>query len=124
MMFEELLHMSGKPGDPTGMLMAAGFIRDIAPWLYEFAMVAYQAMKSGKVQSLQAQLNKIPQLYESKVYMIWSEEYGYSDKESHHLIREFPRFMEHALSEAISYAKAKPVRRSSRAASTLKASNE
>lgn len=33
MMFEELMHMSGEPGDPVAILMAASLVRDDMPWL-------------------------------------------------------------------------------------------
>jgi len=31
MMFEEMMHMAGDPGDPVAILMAASFVRDDCP---------------------------------------------------------------------------------------------
>ena len=56
MMFEDMLHMSGKPGDPVGVLMAASMVRDDSPWLYEIAMESYRAIKSGKPDLIKAEI--------------------------------------------------------------------
>ena len=34
MMLEDLMHMSGAPGDPVAILMAASIVREDMPWLY------------------------------------------------------------------------------------------
>lgn len=47
MMIEELLHFSGRPGDPVALLVVFSFFRDELPWLYEIGMDAYRAIKSG-----------------------------------------------------------------------------
>lgn len=111
MMFEDMLHMSGKPGDPVGVLMAASMVREDSPWLYEVAMESYRAIKSGKPDLIKAEINRVRRFYESKMFMILSEEYGYMDKESHMMTREFPRLLEHALSDALDFISTKKIER-------------
>ncbi|WP_173976561.1 hypothetical protein [Magnetospirillum sp. LM-5] len=41
-------HISQGRRDPVFILMAASAFRDAAPWVYEIALEAYRAMKSGK----------------------------------------------------------------------------
>jgi hypothetical protein len=53
MMIEEILHMSGDPSDPVGILMVASLIRDDLPWLYELAMEVYRAAKDGDVEGIE-----------------------------------------------------------------------
>ena len=115
MMFEDMLHMSGKPGDPVGILMAASMVRDETPWLYELAMESYRAIKSGKTELIKAEMSRVRRFYESKMFMMMSEEFGFNDKESHMMTREFPRLLEHALSDALDElgAKRSEVRRRS-----------
>ena len=33
LMLQELMHVTGDPADPVGILMAASLVRDEAPWL-------------------------------------------------------------------------------------------
>jgi hypothetical protein len=53
MMIEEILHMSGDPSDPVGILVVASLIRDDLPWLYELAMEVYRAAKDGDVEGIE-----------------------------------------------------------------------
>lgn len=47
-MIHELSHRLGKgPRDPIQILFLASFLRDDAPWLYELALEAYRAVRSG-----------------------------------------------------------------------------
>jgi hypothetical protein len=59
MMIDELLHMSGYPGDPVGILMAASIVRDDVPWLYELAMEVYRAVKSGDRETIERELARL-----------------------------------------------------------------
>lgn len=48
MMLMEVEEMLGlEPGDPIGILIVFGFIREEAPWLYELALEAYRALRDG-----------------------------------------------------------------------------
>jgi hypothetical protein len=100
MMLEELLHLFEHIGDPIGIVLAAGLIRDDSPWFYEIAMEAYRAIKSRKPALIKAELNRIRKLSESKAIMLISDEFGYRNIETNLMTREFPRFLEHVLSFA------------------------
>jgi hypothetical protein len=47
MMMRDMLHFSGKPGDPIGLLILASSFRDEAPWIYELALETYRRIQSG-----------------------------------------------------------------------------
>ena len=100
-MFEEILHSSGKPGDPVGVLMAASMVRDDIPWLYELAMESYRALKSGRIDEMQRELDRLRKFSNSKRSMMFMEEFGYRDDETHMMSREFPHMLEHALHAAV-----------------------
>lgn len=102
MMFEDLLHMSGEPGDPVGLLMAASLVRDDSPWLYELAMESYRVVKAGDPEAIEAEIHRIRHFMESRMFMMLTEEFGMrDDKESFMMSREFPHLLEHALSDAL-----------------------
>lgn len=48
MMIQDMMHMSGEPDDPIGILLVASMVRDDMPWFYEIALEAYRAIKSGE----------------------------------------------------------------------------
>lgn len=97
MMFEELMHMSGEPGDPVAILMAASMVRDDMPWLYELAMEVYRAVKAGNTQGLEREMKRIRRFSEVMMRGPFMEEFGFASKESHMLALEFPRMLEHLL---------------------------
>lgn len=105
MMFEEMLHSGGMPGDPVGVLMAASMIRDDLPWLYELAMESYRALKSGSIPEMQREVQRLRKFSNSKRTMMLIEEFGLRDPETHMMSREFPRALEHTLREAIARKK-------------------
>jgi hypothetical protein len=101
MMFEELMHMSGDPGDPVGILMAASMIRDEAPWLYELAMEAYRAVNSGDPKIIERELMRLSRLSEFPMHRGMMEEFGLGSRESHIFFMEFPRMLQHLLSRTL-----------------------
>lgn len=101
MMFDEMIAMAGKPGDPVGILMAASMLRDDLPWLYELAMEAYRALKSGKIDEMQRELDRLRKFGNSKRSMMFMEEFGYLNEETHMMSREFPHMLELVLHEAV-----------------------
>lgn len=101
MMFEELMHMSGEPGDPVGILMAASLVRDDMPWLYELAMEVYRAVKTGDTEAIQREMNRLSRFSEMTMRRPFMEEFGFSGKESHMIAMEFPRMLEHTLLRAL-----------------------
>ena len=97
MMFEELMHVSGEPGDPVAILMAASLVRDEMPWLYELAMEVYRAAKSGDVASIKLEMKRLRRFSETMMRGPFMEEFGFGGKESHMIAIEFPRMLEHTL---------------------------
>ena len=105
MMFEELMHMSGEPGDPVGILMAASLVRDELPWLYELAMEVYRAVKSGNAEAIETEMGRLRHFSEFMMHGPLMHEMGFGDKESHMLAMEFPRMLEHMLRRSLEMRK-------------------
>lgn len=106
MMFEELMHMSGEPGDPVTILMAASVVRDDMPWLYELAMEVYRAVKAENVEAIEREMKRLRQFSEVMIRGPFMEEFGYSSKDSHMLLMEFPRMLERILMRTLEMRKA------------------
>jgi hypothetical protein len=96
MMLEEMVHMSGGPGDPVAILMAASLVREDAPWLYELAMEVYRAVKSGDAEAIEREVSRLRNFSEFTMRGPFMEEFGLG-KESHIFLMEFPRMLEHML---------------------------
>lgn len=48
-MMHELMHRTAEgPRDPVQLLFVASLLRDDAPWIYELALEAYRALRSGR----------------------------------------------------------------------------
>lgn len=99
MMFEELLHATGEPGDPVGILLAASLVREDMPWLYELAMEVYRAVKSGDPEAAEQELSKLRRLSEVMLHSPFMEEF--SRKEHYIMAMEFPRLLERTLRHAL-----------------------
>jgi len=94
-MLEEFMRVSGEPGDPVGILMAASLMRDDAPWLYELAMEVYRAVKSGDSEGIEREMSRLRRFSEMMMEGPWMRDFG--DRESHMFVMEFPRMLEHML---------------------------
>lgn len=99
MMFEELLHLAGEPGDPVGILLAASLVREDMPWLYELSMEVYRAVKSGDPLATERELSKLRRLSEMMLHGPFMEEFG--RKENHIIAIEFPRLLERFLRHSL-----------------------
>jgi hypothetical protein len=111
MMLEDLMHMSGEPGDPVGILMAASLVRDDMPWLYELAMEVYRAVKAGNTEAIEHEMKRIVRFSEGIMRGPFMEELGYGSKESHMIAMEFPGMLEHALTRTLELKKVQPRRK-------------
>jgi hypothetical protein len=112
MMLEDLFHMAGEPGDPVGILMAASMVRDEVPWMYELAMEAYRASKSGDSNLVRKEINRISRI--SEMMMRGPiDEFG-MDKEAYILSREFPRMLRNMLAHVPTKAEKPALRRIAR----------
>jgi len=114
MMFEEILRMTGEPTDPIGILMAVSFVRDDLPWLYELAMEAYRAVKSGDQAAIQREVLRLRRFSEAMAHGDFMEEFGPGDKETYLFRREFPMVLEHMLGRTLEVKKPHSQRRTSR----------
>lgn len=97
MMFEDMMHMGGDPSDPVGILMAASFIRDDAPWLYELAMEVYRAAKSGDPMAIEQEMARLRRFSEVMMHGPIMEELGFGGREAHMFCRELPHMLERML---------------------------
>lgn len=97
MMFDELMHMSGEPGDPVAILMAASLVRDDMPWLYELAMEVYRAVKAGNAETIEREIKRLHRYSEMMIRGPFMEELGFGGKESQMFAMEFPRMLEHMM---------------------------
>ena len=112
-MFDELLHMAGEPGDPVAILMAASLIREDAPWLYELAMEVYRAAKSGDEEAIDREMTRLSRFSELMTHGLM-EEFGFGGKDARMLAMEFPRMLEHALQNSRESKRAVARRRATR----------
>jgi len=110
MMFEELMHMSGDSTDPVGILMAASFVREDAPWLYELAMEVYRAVKSGDAAAIEQEMMRLQRFSKMMMRGPFMEEFGFGGKESQMFFMEFPRMLEHMLIRTLEEKKPNRVR--------------
>jgi hypothetical protein len=106
MMFEEMMEMTGVPGDPVAILMAASLVRDDAPWLYELAMEVYRAVKTGDPETIEREIARLRNFSELAMRGPFMEEFGFGGKESHMFLMEFPRLLEHMLRRTLHEHKA------------------
>lgn len=112
MMFEELMHMSGEPGDPVAILMAASLVRDDMPWLYELAMEVYRAVKAENEEAIKRELKRLRRFSEVMLHGPFMEEFGFGGKEAQMFAMEFPRMLEHSLMRTLEMKKShSPTRR-------------
>ena len=103
--------MSGDPSDPVGILMAASFVREDAPWLYELAMEVYRAVKSGDAAAIEQEMARLQRFSKMMMRGPFMEEFGFGGKESHMFFMEFPRMLEHMLMRTLEEKKSHRVRR-------------
>jgi hypothetical protein len=102
-MLDQMIHMSGDPEDPVGIMLAASFVRDEMPWFYEIAREIYEAIKSGDREAADRQIHRLHRMHELMMDGPFMREFG--DKESHMLMMEFPRMFEHVVHRYMSREK-------------------
>ena len=54
MMFERMIFDLGDEGNPIGLLVMAGFVRDDVPWFYELALETYRTVRSGTLRDAES----------------------------------------------------------------------
>lgn len=98
-MFEDMMHMSGKLGDPIGLLMMFSFFRDEAPWLYELALETYRVIKNGEPEEIEEAVDNLRRAIDFSRHMPFMEEMR--DKEMHFAMKELPYMLERFLPEKV-----------------------
>jgi hypothetical protein len=93
MMIEELLHLSERPGDDTGLLILLGCLREDLPWLYEIGMETFQTIKNSSPMKAERSLRKFQKTMESLRHSHVMEEW-IDTEETYILIKELPRIFD------------------------------
>jgi len=89
MIFHEMAHITGvKPGDPLLLLMLASFVREEIPWLYELALEARRAAKSGNQAEVKESLDRFRRASSFLLEGPWAEEFGVDPRMLHYALRE------------------------------------
>ena len=104
MMYEEIMRMSDKSGDPIGILIVASLVRDDLPWLYEIAVETYRAVKSGSQNAAKEAWMTLRRVINFTMEGRFMEEFAISSKEQHMMMRELPRMMEHMIQRYLEQA--------------------
>lgn len=96
MMFEEIaLRASGEPGDPVGLLVIAGLLRDDFPWLTEVILEAYREAKAGNVAAARNALRSLKHVSRAMMGGPWMEELGVHPREMEMIAMELPMMLDH-----------------------------
>ena len=102
MMLEEIMGMAmaDDRGDPGGILLLAGLLRDEAPWLYEFLMEIYRAVRSGNQKIAESEISRLRRFSELAMRGPLGEELGFRNKEGFILFMEVPRMVDRLVRRA------------------------
>jgi hypothetical protein len=77
MMIHEMMHKSSDgPNDPLNLLIAGSFLKDDAPWIYELALEAYRALRSGSRGDGQDAIRRFIEAIDTLQRGSFSEEFG------------------------------------------------
>jgi hypothetical protein len=93
-MIEELLHMGGDAQDPIGLLIMASMFRDDLPWLYEIALEAYHALRTGDLPGADREMVRLRGMTEMFMRGPFAEELGVGGREAHMWLMEMPHMFE------------------------------
>jgi hypothetical protein len=97
LLFEEFLHMvSDEPGDPIGLLMVAGMVRDDFPWLYELILEAYREARAGNSAAARKAIRRLRRARKGMMGGPWMEELGVHPRDME-TIMELPMMLDHYL---------------------------
>ncbi len=111
MMFEEMMHMSGDPADPIGILVLASMVREDLPWFYEIALDVYHSLRDGDSGAVEREVVRLRRMSEVMMHGPLSEEMmmGLGGKEAYMFLMELPRTLDHMVRRCLE--RKKPVRR-------------
>jgi hypothetical protein len=95
MMIEQMTDMLPRSSaDPIGILIIASTVRDDFPWLYELAIEAYRAAKTGSPDDAHETLRTFRDVLEFTLRGPFVEELGPMSKDLHVAIRELPKLVD------------------------------
>jgi hypothetical protein len=98
MMIDEMVLMvSMKSNDPIGILIIASLLREDIPWLYEIGVEAYKTAKSGNSKKAVDALVAFRRAFDFTMNGPMMEEFMMSSKETHMMVRELPRILDHLI---------------------------
>jgi hypothetical protein len=103
MMIEDMMRMTGDSSDPVGILMAASFIKEDVPWLYELAMEVYRAAKSGNPEKIEEEMERLHRFSEFTMRGPLMDELmeAGGGKDIYRFVREFPHMLKHMLQRSL-----------------------
>ncbi len=115
MMLHEMAHITGaKPGDPLMLLMLSSFVREDAPWLYELALDAHRAARSGNQVEAKEALDRFRRASRFLMEGPFAEEMGLDPRMLHYTLRELDHVMQTEEPEVEEEAESKPRSRKDR----------
>ncbi len=102
-MIEEMIHMAGgkRPDPALGMLVIASFFRDDAPWLYELALEAYRAVKSGSLRKARDAIRTFQRVAEFTAQGPFMEELGMASEEMPIMLMDMSHMIEHFMRQSV-----------------------
>ena len=91
------LHSKGHGNQPAIVLLMFGsMVRDDLPWLYELVVEVYREVRSGDAKAAHRALDRLRRMTKMLHRGPFMEEFVGS-KESHMMIMELPRMLDHLL---------------------------
>ena len=95
-MIGEIMNTVGNKDEPFTILVIASLIRDDAPWLYEIAMEAFRALKSGTQKDIKQFKQSLRFLEEFIMHRPFFQEFGIIEsKEMYLFIEELFQVLHH-----------------------------
>lgn len=98
MMHEMGAMLGEKPGDPIALLVMASYFREELPWLYELAMEAYRAHRSGNRKATSEAMHRFhraARMIEHGPFP--AEEFGVDPRMLHMMLREWDHHFERSV---------------------------
>ncbi len=93
-MLDEMMHMvSDDPGDPIGLLVLAGIVRDDLPWYAEIITEAYREIRNGDAKAVQRLRRSLKALRRGS----FMEQFVPESPEVHMIVMELPMMLDHYL---------------------------
>lgn len=107
-MMMEMAHMTSREvGGATGFLVMASFFREDAPWLYELALEAYRAVRTGDIEQGHEILDAFRRAAEFSLRGPFSEESGPFGRDLFHIAMELSEMLDHNMAAKVPQRRAR-----------------